>query len=270
MKKKHIAMAGFIAMVLLSGPLSAKPEKSINTALSAYSSTRENSTDMPWCFFLVARKTLNDLVYIDQILSNEVSHLMTDANLINDSWQSFGEGSYDVSWDRSSGGVIKRSGYDNERSEIWNLYSSVRILSKDMNAISKKSQVLEREWWSLRKAMKRELDSGGTGSKSAPKLDKFIKNIEEMSSRYNAINPRIPRLQYKLDYVRTDYLRYINRMVSGGNNGAPIDIADPWHWIYRYSIRPRPELEYDFKESFGEYLKSSHNELHTELSQKSK
>lgn len=47
-----------------------------------------------------------------------------------------------------------------------------------------------------------------------------------------------------------------------------VDIPPPWHWTYRDSETPRPDMKYDFSKSYEEYFDLSHKELHTGLKRK--
>ena len=265
MNKPVTTLAWLLMLAVLTAPRAAKAGDTPTPESSApLSSAVGNAAAMPWCSFLATRKTLNDLIYIDQVLANEVSYLLADTTRIYDSWRSFGEGYSRSERYQSPKGVIERSVKEDQRTDIWNLYTNVRTLSETMSAVSKDAQSLEKEWWGIRSAMKKELDRGGTGEKSAPRLDKLRQGLNSLSARYNAVNPQIPRLQYQLDYIRSNYLQYINRLSAAENNtSAAVDLPDPWHWVYRNSQTPRAMTEYDFDTSYGKYLELSHSELHT-------
>lgn len=249
-------------------PRTAPAQEAVNAgSIPGLSPAPESAAAMPWCVFLSLRKTLNDIIYIDQILGNEVSQLLTDTNYLYGSWRNYGEShSRSPHNAGSKAGIVERAGYEGQYTGIWNIYSNVRDLSAKMNAVSEETRNFEKDWWSVRAAMKKELDKGGTGEKSAPRLDKLRENLAGLSSRYGYINSQAPRLQSLFDYNRASYLQFINSAATDdGRRGAPVDLPEPWHWQYRNSQTPRAELNYDFEGSYGKYLKLSHKELHTGL-----
>lgn len=267
MKKSCITIAGFLAVSICSTAwTAAEAQGAVNVeALSGRSPAPESAASMPLCVFLSLRKTLNDLIYTDQILGNEVSRLLTDTNSLYDSWRSYGGSNYKSNRNYpAKTGAVERAGYEDQYTGIWNLYSDVQTLAKKMGAVSEEARNFEKAWWSIRAAMKKEVDSGGTGVKSAPRLDKLRENLAGLSSRYNDVNSQTPRLQYRLDYNRSGYLQYINSAAADSDKrGAPVYLPEPWHWYYRNSQTPRPEMNYDFEISYGKYFEMSHDELHT-------
>lgn len=267
MNRSGIILAGFLAAGLSGMPRTASAQEAVNAgSFSGLSPAPESAAAMPWCVFLSLRKTLNDIVYIDQILGNEVSQLLTDTNYLYGSWRSYGESRYSRGYNPGSkAGIVERAGYEEQYTGIWNLYSDVQALSAKMNAVSEEARNFEKEWWSVRAAMKKELKNGGTGEKSAPRLDKLRENLAGLSSRYGYINSQAPSLQSQYDYNRTGYLQFINSAAADDGTRSAVDIPEPWHWQYRNSQTPRAEMNYDFEGSYGKYFKMSHNELHTGL-----
>lgn len=223
-----------------------------------------SAASMPGCALLASRKVLNDLIYRDQMLSNEVSYLLADAQYLYDSLRDYGEG-FSTEWDPDTkGGITSKARYDDQKGDVWNLYSGVTILSDEMNAVSDEARKLEKSWWSIRKAIKKELSRGGFGVKASARLDRLKKRLRSLASRLNNIDARVPGKQYGLDYTRSYYLQYINRIAPN----EVINLPDPWHWYYRTSETPRPDLEYDFDNSYQEYWDMSHDELHAGVKRK--
>lgn len=228
-----------------------------------YKKEYDSVNKMPFCHMFAVRKVLNDLNETEQFLSNEILYFVRDVNALYNSWNSYGENTYrSFSNSSSYSEVIKRSDLEYYRNEIWKLYSETQKLRKKMYAKSKYLKKLENEWWYLRHKMEKSSDRG--------KIEKYIKDIiklkneiQKLSESFNNIDYKISHLQEDLDYIRGRYLGYINSIYSKiERNNSSIDLPEPWHWVYRKSNTPRPDMQYNFSSSYDKYIHYIHEELH--------
>lgn len=223
---------------------------------SAAESSR-NYYEMPGCALLTTRKVLNDLTYIDQILSNEVSYLESDAGRLYQSLQSYSQ-SLNVDWGSySKKGVRGRSGYEEIRGYLWETYEAVKRLAGTMRSASERGRRLEKEWWAIRKLSEKKADT---------RLNRLKKSLDKLAGKLNSINGKAPSLQSQLDSSRAYYLQYMNGLgPEVFDSEEVVDIPSPWHWTYRDSQTPRPDMEYAFAQTYEDYFDLSHKELHTGL-----
>lgn len=256
--------AGILAAGLAAAPALSAREGPAPARPGPRAASRERAF-MPACTLLATRDALNDLIEIDQVLSNEVAYLFSDSRYLHDSWSGYSAEGLRDDWDPySREGISARTSYEDQRTEIWNLYVAVKKLSDEMDAASATARRLEKRWWAIRGRIKKEVARTGSGDKSAARLASLKEDLAALASRLNGVNAKVPGLQRTLDYTRSYFVQYINSLAPDViDPDLVVDVPAPWHWVYRDSGTPRPDLSYDFEKSYQGYLDAGHVKLHT-------
>ncbi len=248
-------MTLLIALLSISVPAFAVPvdlrtlASSASPARHADSPTRtlphNSGPYYPGCEILSSREVINEILALGEVLQNEAMNLDLDAL---DLWSQ---------WRNTFGQAV--AGRDEARQvDAFNLHQAARQALRRSRELMLKLENADATWWKHWRALDAAAKAGRDGSDMRPQLDKFKTRLASIAADSNALDAAIRAAQAQYDFTRPALLE---RLEAGGL--PPGSLRQPWHWNYLLAGRPRPDLRYDFEDSYDKHYEASHARLRT-------